>query len=745
MTSNSLNFSYQGENGSIIHLGKVPSDKIVELNLDQDTSPEYSYLYTGGGGFRRGRYSPVLAFSFDVESASENTFVQLSNLQDDADLYLAKIDPETNEPEYAPRLVNYMRSSSKYALQDESVFAALPSGRYYIEISNNASDYIPSLTLKIDTKTFDETTILANDPLLPQQWHLFNNGSGNESLLGQKPGGIAANVDILAPEAWGISRDATKTVVAVVDSGVDILHPDLASNIWKNKREIPGNGIDDDANGYIDDINGWNFYDNSSNPSPNEDTGSHGTHVAGIIGAKGNNGVGVSGVAWDAKIMAINSSTGGRGIDGDKGIEYALDNGANIINMSFGAPLKMHPDRLIDYLDNKGRLIENLPEDISNFGPIYKSSYSLMRKASRTDTLMVAAAGNDGSYDLSLQGWDGIGDTNASFESVGFFNRFFDNIVVVGSVNAQGRQSFYSSYGNSVDISAPGGDESLNPTLGILSTVPDFDNIYPASSFLAGGELPDGYTVGYVDEDGTKYAYSQGTSMAAPVISGAAGLLRSNFPELSAGSIKQILLKSANDNTRLEGIAGEKGLTLNLYAALELAIAVTNGSEDLSQYASTIKASGRRNSFLVSNETNERLIGSSKSDRLTGNGGDDLLKGAGGRDYLLGGAGQDRLVGGKGSDIFVYTTITESGPSTSDIIDYRNNDKIDISRLSAALDSGVEFSFIRENHFSGVPGEVRASRYGLSVDLNGDLIPDFRVAFKSPLEFDFDASGIILV
>ena len=122
-----------------------------------------------------------------------------------------------------------------------------------------------------------------------------------------------------------------------------------------------------------------------------------------------------------------------------------------------------------------------------------------------------------------------------------------------------------------------------------------------------------------------------------------------------------------------------------------------------------------------------------------------MLKGAGGRDYLLGGAGQDRLVGGKGSDIFVYTTITESGPSTSDIIDYRNNDKIDISRLSAALDSGVEFSFIRENHFSGVPGEVRASRYGLSVDLNGDLIPDFRVAFKSPLEFDFDASGIILV
>ena len=111
MASNSLNFSYQGDNGSIIHLGKVPSDTIVELNLDQDASPEYKHLYTGGGGFRRGRYSPALAFSFDVENASENTFVQLSNLQDDADLYLAKINPETNEPEIAPRLVNYMRSS----------------------------------------------------------------------------------------------------------------------------------------------------------------------------------------------------------------------------------------------------------------------------------------------------------------------------------------------------------------------------------------------------------------------------------------------------------------------------------------------------------------------------------------------------------------------------------------------------------------------------------------------------------
>ena len=744
MTSNSLNFSYQGENGSIIHLGKVPSDTIVELDLDQDTSPEYRYLYTGGGGFRRSRYSPALAFSFDVETASENTFIELSNLQDDVDLYLAKIDPATNEPEIEPRYVNYMRSSSKYALQDESVFAALPSGRYYIEISNNQlSGYIPSLTLRIDTKTFNETTILANDPLLLQQWYLFNNGSGNESVLGQVAGGIAANVDILAPEAWGISRDATKTVIAVVDSGVDILHPDLVSNIWENEDEIPSNGIDDDANGYVDDINGWNFYDNSSNPSPNADNGSHGTHVAGIIGAKGNNGVGVSGVAWDARIMAINSSSGGRGINGAKGIEYALDNGANIINMSFGAPLKMHPDRFIDYLDNKGRLTENLPEDILNFSPFYNSRYSLMQKASRTDTLMVAAAGNDGSYDLSLQGWDGIGNTNASFDW-GFFNRFFDNVVVVGSVNAQGRQSYYSSYGNSVDISAPGGDESLTPTLGILSTVPDFDNIYPASTYLSGGKLPNGYTVGYVDEDGTKYAYSQGTSMAAPVISGAAGLLRSNFPELSAGSIKRILLKSANRNTRLEGIAGEEGLTLNLYAAIELAIAVTNGSEDLSQYASTIKASGRRNSFLVGNETNERLIGSSKTDRLTGNSGDDLLKGAGARDYLLGGAGEDRLVGGGGSDIYVYTSITESRPSTSDIIDYRPNDKIDISRLSAELDSGVEFSFIRENHFSGVPGEVRASRYGLSADLNGDLIPDFRVAFKSPLGFDLDASGIIL-
>src|SRR3989338_6557208 len=130
----------------------------------------------------------------------------------------------------------------------------------------------------------------SNDPLAPNQWYL------------QK---------IQAQEAWDAATGSNDVVVAVLDTGVDIAHPDLTQNIWINHSEIAGNGIDDDKNGYADDVNGWDFIDNDATVLPTETGGhlgsafAHGTVVAGIIGGVGNNGVGIAGINWRVKIMSI--------------------------------------------------------------------------------------------------------------------------------------------------------------------------------------------------------------------------------------------------------------------------------------------------------------------------------------------------------------------------------------------------------------------------------------------------------
>ena len=139
-----------------------------------------------------------------------------------------------------------------------------------------------------------------------------------------------------APAAWDVRTDASSVVVAVVDTGVNYNHPDLVNNMWRNPGEIPSNGIDDDNNGHVDDIYGADFINLDGDPN---DDNSHGSHVAGTIAAEGNNSIGVTGVAWKAKIMAIKSisnSNQGSFSAYIAGISYAIENGAKVINASFG-------------------------------------------------------------------------------------------------------------------------------------------------------------------------------------------------------------------------------------------------------------------------------------------------------------------------------------------------------------------------------------------------------------------------
>lgn len=178
-----------------------------------------------------------------------------------------------------------------------------------------------------------------NDPCFPYLWGLHNTGQTHpkDHFAGGGFTSGTSGADINAPQAWDIASDSS-IIVAVIDTGIDYAHPDLAANMWINPGEIPDNGIDDDGNGYIDDIYGWDFYNWDNEPN---DDFFHGTHVAGIIGAKGNDSNGTTGVCWNIKIMSIK-------IDGEDwesfvsnaimGMEYARNNGARIINASWGSP-----------------------------------------------------------------------------------------------------------------------------------------------------------------------------------------------------------------------------------------------------------------------------------------------------------------------------------------------------------------------------------------------------------------------
>jgi subtilisin family serine protease len=171
------------------------------------------------------------------------------------------------------------------------------------------------------------SSVTPNDQFFSNQWALSNNGTFPYDSA-------KAGADIKMEQAWGIEEGDSSVVVAIIDCGAKLDHPEFLGRIWVNYGEIPGNGIDDDGNGYIDDVQGWNFAYNNNNPT--DDYG-HGTNVTGIIGANGNNNIGYAGVDWHCKLMilkAIDSTNFGYYSWWAEAINYAVNNGANVINMS---------------------------------------------------------------------------------------------------------------------------------------------------------------------------------------------------------------------------------------------------------------------------------------------------------------------------------------------------------------------------------------------------------------------------
>jgi subtilisin family serine protease len=219
---------------------------------------------------------------------------------------------------------------------------------------------------------------------------------------------------IQLPDAWSLSSGCGRAVIAIVDSGVDFNHPDLVGRIWFNQGEIgfgrEANGVDDDGNGYVDDWHGWDFVNGDNDP---RDDYGHGTHVTGIANATANNQIGIAGVAgaaWGVQAMVLKVlDNRGNGFDSKAAaaVVYAVDNGAQIVNLSLGDPRPTPAlEAAIDYATERG-------------------------------VLVVAAAGNSGAQGV-------------------YYPARYDQALAVGAVTAENERAFFSSYGPQLDLVAPG-------------------------------------------------------------------------------------------------------------------------------------------------------------------------------------------------------------------------------------------------------------------------------------------------
>ncbi len=327
----------------------------------------------------------------------------------------------------------------------------------------------------------EEEGLPFNDPKLIDQWHYNNTGAFGKSKKG---------ADINLFEAWKREIGKPNVIVCVVDGGVDYSHEDLKDNMHINTAELNGTaGVDDDGNGYIDDIYGYNFVSGSGNITAIE----HGTHVAGTVAARNNNGIGVCGVAGgdgtpDSGIRMISAQIfeDAQGGDTPAALKYGADNGAVISQNSWGYPfpgpgyLPASEREAIDYFvkyagcDNNGNQLADSP---------------------MKGGIVIFAAGNDDRDFLSYP---------AAYEAT----------VAVASMAPNFKKAYYSTYGKWVDITAPGGDLNF-PKGEVLSTLP-----------------------------GNRYGYMQGTSMACPHVSGIAALIASKFggPGFTSEDLRQRLL-----------------------------------------------------------------------------------------------------------------------------------------------------------------------------------------------------------
>ena len=315
-----------------------------------------------------------------------------------------------------------------------------------------------------------------NDPSYTSQWSLKNTGQS----------GGASGADIHAEGAWDVTTGSRNVVVGVIDEGVDINHPDLQANIWTNPGEIPGNGIDDDGDGFVDDVHGWDFFHNDASVYDghvgDNNTDAHGTHVSGIIGAVGNNAAGVTGINWQVSILPMK-------ILGAEN-EFPATSSVLLTVRAYAFAKQLHDL----YTSTSGARGANLRILNNSYGGVFASQAErdAIHALADSGILFVAAAGNDGT----------------SNDRTPVFPAGYDepNVITVAASTRTDSLAFFSNYGaRTVHLAAPGFE--------ILSTTPN----------------------------GT-YSVFSGTSMAAPHVAGVAALVCAANPSISLSRLRSALL-----------------------------------------------------------------------------------------------------------------------------------------------------------------------------------------------------------
>ena len=376
-----------------------------------------------------------------------------------------------------------------------------------------------------------------------------------------------------APTAWDEETGDGSVVVAVLDTGVDLNHPDLEDNIWVNSGEVAGDGIDNDGNGFIDDVNGYDFVDEDGTAVPDQfggfdvDAVSHGTVIAGIVGAVGDNVEGMAGINWNVELMSVrildSNGVGDSNLATD-GVDYAVENGADVINLSFTGF-----DR-----DDRLRLA--------------------LKRAYNAGVVVVAAVGNADNGGVNI-------DNRPIFPACYGEKASEDWILGVASTDINDVKSDFSNYGSTcTDISAPGED--------VFATVYQDDD-WPA--FVEGF-----YESGW-----------SGTSMASPMVAGAAALLKSRYSSLTPNDIKSALRLSVDPVTATGDAVGKMGAgRLNISSALTLAASFADegdGDDDSSEEVSgEVAVSDSSSSYRIAVAPES---GSPPTVRVFTNSGDEVV------------------------------------------------------------------------------------------------------------------------